>query len=146
MSPRKRKSPGSGGPREGAPGANYPNRTDLSKPKQPVMAAAGQTYGSRGMQEDAQRAVPLPAPAPPPTPSARGMVTAGPLTPLNAPTQRPNEPVTHGLPVGAGAGPEILGTLNPDAEMVDFLRGVYGAHPTEELRGLIEQMQYQGKF
>jgi hypothetical protein len=31
------------------------------------------------------------------------------LTPLNAPTQRPNEPVTTGLTNGPGAGPSILG-------------------------------------
>jgi hypothetical protein len=31
------------------------------------------------------------------------------LTPLLAPTQRPNEPVTTGAPVGAGSGPEALG-------------------------------------
>jgi len=28
--------------------------------------------------------------------------------PLTRPTERPNEPVTHGLPVGPGAGPEAL--------------------------------------
>lgn len=29
---------------------------------------------------------------------------------LDAPTQRPSEPLTHGLAVGAGAGPEALNT------------------------------------
>jgi len=33
------------------------------------------------------------------------------LTPLNAPTQRPSEPVTTGSPMGAGAGPEALGIM-----------------------------------
>jgi len=37
-----------------------------------------------------------------------------PVTPLFAPTQRPNEPVTAGSPMGAGPGPDILG-LNPSA-------------------------------
>ena len=36
-----------------------------------------------------------------------GMAT--PLTPLLAPTQRPNEPVTAGGALGAGPGPEALG-------------------------------------
>jgi len=31
------------------------------------------------------------------------------VTPLSAPTQRPNEPVTAGSPLGAGPGPEALG-------------------------------------
>ena len=34
-----------------------------------------------------------------------------PITPLSAPTQRPNEPVTTGSPLGAGAGPEALGIM-----------------------------------
>jgi 6-phosphogluconate dehydrogenase len=32
----------------------------------------------------------------------------GELTALHAPSERPNEPITHGVGVGAGAGPEIL--------------------------------------
>ena len=31
------------------------------------------------------------------------------VTPLSSPTQRPNEPVTTGAPMGAGAGPEAIG-------------------------------------
>jgi len=34
------------------------------------------------------------------------------VTPLYAPTQRPEEPVTAGIPMGAGPGPEILGINN----------------------------------
>jgi len=33
------------------------------------------------------------------------------VTPLLAPTQRPDEPVTAGSPLGAGPGPEALGIL-----------------------------------
>jgi hypothetical protein len=33
---------------------------------------------------------------------------AGPVTSLYEPSQRPGEPVTHGAPVGEGAGPEAL--------------------------------------
>lgn len=35
-----------------------------------------------------------------------------PVTPLYAPTQRPEEPITTGIPMGAGAGPEVLGINN----------------------------------
>jgi hypothetical protein len=31
------------------------------------------------------------------------------LTPLYAPTQRPDEPITSGIPLGEGPGPEVLG-------------------------------------
>jgi len=34
-----------------------------------------------------------------------------PITPLTAPTMRPNEPVTAGSPLGPGPGPSILGNM-----------------------------------
>lgn len=34
------------------------------------------------------------------------------VTPLYAPTQRPEEPITAGIPMGAGPGPEVLGINN----------------------------------
>lgn len=91
-----------GGRRSGKPGQAYPNRTDLNAgpSAQPVQAAAGQPYGERGAQEAAQRAQPLPQASP------SGMIALpGELGPLNAPTSRPNEPLTAGLPIGPGAGP-----------------------------------------
>jgi hypothetical protein len=36
-----------------------------------------------------------------------------PVTPLYAPTQRPDEPITSGAPIGAGPGPEALGMNMP---------------------------------
>lgn len=102
----------------------YANRTDLQgRGPLPVAAAPGQTYGDRAAQEAAQRSLPMaptplaaPAPAPgggsPPAPP-QAPVGAPPPQPGQAgaflrPTERPNEPVTHGLPMGAGAGPEVL--------------------------------------
>lgn len=35
-----------------------------------------------------------------------------PLTSLYAPTQRPNEPITHGVDIGPGAGSEVLSMPN----------------------------------
>ena len=40
---------------------------------------------------------------------SQGQAQQMPVTPLTAPTQRPNEPVTAGSPLGAGPGPEALG-------------------------------------
>jgi len=57
------------------------------------------------------------------TPDVRGArasdvrAAAGqPVTPLYAPTQRPEEPITTGIPMGAGAGPEVLGMNQPSAD------------------------------
>ena len=38
------------------------------------------------------------------------------ITPLYAPTQRPEEPITSGIPMGAGPGPEVLGMNQPSAD------------------------------
>ena len=38
------------------------------------------------------------------------------VTPLYAPTQRPEEPITAGIAMGAGPGPEVLGMNQPSAD------------------------------
>ena len=42
----------------------------------------------------------------------REAAAQAPVTPLYAPTQRPEEPITAGIPMGAGPGPEVLGINN----------------------------------
>lgn len=113
-----------GGRRAGRPGADYANRTDmqLGPRTAPVVRIPNQTYGQQAQQVAAQQQVPMGTPAVPP------------LTPLDAPSQRPNEPVTHGLPSGPGAGPEALG-ITPDP--LSELRAIYQAYPSQELLGLI---------
>jgi hypothetical protein len=39
------------------------------------------------------------------------------VTPLFAPSQRPGEPITTGIPMGAGAGPEVLGMQSQFAQV-----------------------------
>lgn len=40
---------------------------------------------------------------------AAAQAAGGPVTPLYAPSERPQEPITHGIASGPGAGPEVLG-------------------------------------
>lgn len=79
----------------------------------------GLPYGRQQELQQQARALPTTPPparqaAPPPAPAdALNKITADgwdlpAVTPLNAPTQRPGEPVTAGLPIGLGPGPEIL--------------------------------------
>lgn len=102
-----------GGARQGKPGKAYPQRTDLSAVKPPMMAATGQPYGQAKAQMDAQRAVPV---APPP---AQPPVAAKPFV---RPTERPQEPVTAGVSLGPGPGPEALPILPREDEVVDAER------------------------
>lgn len=131
-----------GGRRRGRPGASYAQRTDLNAGPRtlPVQAAPSQGYGERVAQERAQQAVPM-APAPGPPPVAAGAAPAGPIAlppALDAPTGRPDEPVTAGSPTGPGPGPEALNLAAPDEAEADELRAIYRMFPTEGLRELIE--------
>lgn len=83
----------------------YANRTDLQAGKPlPVSAPTGMPYGDNKALKDAQRAVPM-AGTESPTPTANTPQTAPmasgtplPVVPLTAPTQRPSEPITTGMP------------------------------------------------
>jgi len=129
----------SGGPRAGKPGNLRPNRSDLNQPK---LAPVGQEYGQGQQVLNAQSSQPLPnmqaggQPANPrvPVDDMRGKIPS-----LSDPTSRPGEPVTAGLPVGPGAGPEGLsgGVVGPPQELM-ILRAIFQAHPNEDLQRLIE--------
>lgn len=100
------------------------NRSDLTQPS--AQAVPNQPYGVAAQQRMAMNAIPLPnqqqaRPSSPaaggaasslPTPGVPSAVQGAPMVgangPLTRPSERPNEPVTHGLPVGPGAGPEAL--------------------------------------
>jgi hypothetical protein len=126
-----------GGRRSGSPGATYTNRSDLNA--QPVRTAPGQPYGQAVAQQRAQQAIPLPA-TPPVQASPAPAVPPDPGM-LHAPSARPGEPVTAGLPVGAGPGPEALGTIPQNDQILSNLYAAYRANPTEGLRALIEQTE-----
>lgn len=135
--PRK----GRGGARQGHPGKAYTNRTDLNE-KLPVETVPGQTYGDQAQQRRAQQAVPMGPPASAARPPS-----------LTEPSQRPEEPLTAGMPFGPGPGPQAvqrqpnpdLATMRrylPALEMVaqqdgatagfrNFVRRLRGAMPTE---------------
>lgn len=124
---------GRGGARQGQPGKSYPNRTDLNA--QPVRTAPGQTYGKAGQQAAAQRSVPLPQQQ---APTARTLQAA---VPIDAPSARPDEPVTHGITGGPGAGPEALNLPQGGDQVLNALRGLYRAFPNEDLRRLIAEAE-----
>jgi hypothetical protein len=138
-----------GGRRSGTQGKAYASRTDLAMP---MMAAPGQQYGKVTEQMDAQRALPMARAATdiPPAPSQAPRAAAaappvplpGQLTSLDAPTQRPTEPITAGLDIGPGPGPEALGELGGYAgdDVGMELRAIYSRFPTEDLRRVLEML------
>lgn len=105
------------------------NRTDILQPA-PVTTVPGQGYGIAAEQQAAQHSIPMangptmPAAQSPGAPASSGSSPApqgapgpdtlaalqqyGPAGDFTRPTERPNEPVTHGIAAGPGAGPEAL--------------------------------------
>lgn len=142
-----------GGRRTGTPGKAYGNRSDLNVP---AAVASGQQYGKRAEQVAAQRAVPMARPATDAVPTAPPRVAApasqapsapqgpmpGQLVPLDAPSQRPGEPVTAGLPVGPGAGAEAnpFRGVGTEDDAIMALRAAYSAYPSEALRAILERI------
>ena len=122
----------------------YGQRTDLNK--MPATAVPGQTYGEAGAQKSAQRAVPMGASAQPAPPSA----TPGQYGPFDRPTERPQEPVTTGNPMGAGAGPEVLPAplpayLQPGSreDLISQVRYIYSKNPNSAVFQLLLELENQ---
>jgi len=109
----------------------------------PISTASNQQYGMRLAQQRAQEAVPMGTP-PTSVPSPvrqRPRTAPGSLTPLTAPTGRPNEPITAGA--NFGPGPTAMGAgipMMPSENMMalDELRQISQMFPTEDLLDLLD--------
>lgn len=114
-----------GGKRSGTAGKAYPQRHDLTP-----TAAPGQTYGQAGQQLASQAAMPIAAQGPPSgapqgPPQTPPAVLPGSLGPLDAPSNRPDEPLTEGSPMGPGASSMNFPTpLNPLMAGLVFLNQI----------------------
>lgn len=135
---RKPQPDGRGGPRQGVPGRQYPQRSDLR-------SGQGDQYGAVAARQESLKAVPM-AQAPSPEAAAANppptMIGPDDTPTLRGPSNRPDEPLTAGLPFGEGRNPSPYdSTADPVGDdMVDRLRALYLAHPTRELRELLEQV------
>lgn len=97
------------------PGA-LSQRTDGGATQAPMLASGG-PYGSRQDMAEIQGGAPMAGP------------TRASLPPLDAPSARPDEPVTAGAPVGAGIGPQAAGIFS-DQEVTN-----------EQLRPLLRSLE-----
>lgn len=91
----------------------YAARTDGQPGAQPIRALPDAGYGEQSDFTSLQQAAPLAQSQGMPAPQAAqggGAGQPGPApVPLTAATTRPDEPVTTGIPLGPGAGPEAVG-------------------------------------
>lgn len=97
-----------GGYRPTAPQNNPNNINPMGGNGQSGREYTGFAYGENKAVNEQQASAPMaaaPQPSFTPTNPVRNLPQA---TPLTAPSQRPDEPVTTGVPIGPGAGPEAL--------------------------------------
>lgn len=138
--------------RAGGTGAGG-NRSDRPSAL-PAEVVPSKQYGQAAQELAQQRTIPMasgditPAGGPPaaPQPGTGGGEALGapPMAPgdlpaLDAPTNRPQEPLTHGLPTGPGAGPEALQPPDPRIGVAAVLNQLgAGADPqTKRLRAVL---------
>lgn len=135
---------GRGGSRVGSTGETYANRTDLNANR---TAFKGQTYGTGVAQQQVQQAAAQgQAAAQNPVQNLLdnagnlvppGVKAPGEFDPLLAPTTRPGEPVTAGLPFGPGPN-TIQAPFRPDpiVQAAAAVASVPAMHQTPMIRAL----------
>jgi hypothetical protein len=89
------------------------------------------------------------------TPDVRGLPTGQvqaaaqaapqpPVTELFAPTQRPDEPITSGVAVGPGPGPEVMGYAGQSEKLSDILSQMLPYDTDGEIAILYQQAVSRG--
>jgi hypothetical protein len=66
------------------------------------------------------------------------------VTPLYAPSQRPDEPITSGIAMGAGPGPEVLGARQSVEKYSDTLAKLLPYDESGEIAVLYQDMLARG--
>ena len=114
----------------------------------PISTASNQQYGMRLAQQKAQQAVPMgqspTTVASPAQPQRR--VAPGSLTPLTAPTARPNEPITAGADFGPGPNSAVMGMIPQIGSKDDLamrVRAIASQFPSAALLGLVAELESQ---
>jgi hypothetical protein len=111
---------------------------------------ASQNYGDRKAMAEQIAGAPTAR-----TPDVRGLPTGQvqaaaqaapqpPITELYAPTQRPNEPITSGVAVGPGPGPEVMGYARQSEKLSDILSQMLPYDTDGEIAILYQQAVSRG--
>lgn len=107
-----------------------------------------QNYGDRkAMAEQIAGAPTTGQPSAKPTPASdvREAATQEPITSLYAPTQRPDEPITAGIALGPGPGPEARGGRPVEGKLSDTLAALLPYDTTGEISVLYQMALSRGQ-
>ena len=108
---------------------NYGDRKAMAE--QIAGAPTARTADVRGLPTGQVQAAAQAAPQPP-------------ITELFAPTQRPNEPITSGVAVGPGPGPEVMGYAGQSEKLSDILSQMLPYDTDGEIAILYQQAVSRG--
>lgn len=75
----------------------------------------------------------------------RGDVMPAEPIPFNAPTQRPDEPITAGAPFGPGPGPDPRQVRPADDDVAAAIRVAYSLYPSPQLAQMVADLDKQGR-
>jgi len=108
---------------------NYGDRKAMQE--QIAGAPTARTADVRGLPTGQVQAAAQAAPQPP-------------ITELYAPTERPNEPITSGVAVGPGPGPEVMGYNGQSEKLSDILSQMLPYDTDGEIAILYQQAVSRG--
>ena len=108
---------------------NYGDRKAMAE--QIAGAPTARTADVRGLPTGEVQAAAQAAPQPP-------------ITELYAPTQRPDEPITSGVAVGPGPGPEVMGYAGQSEKLSDILSQMLPYDTDGEIAILYQQAVSRG--
>ena len=108
---------------------NYGDRKAMQE--QIAGAPTARTADVRGLPTGQVQAAAQAAPQPP-------------ITELYAPTQRPDEPITSGVAVGPGPGPEVMGYAGQSEKLSDILSQMLPYDTDGEIAILYQQAVARG--
>ena len=124
------------------PGA-MSQRTDGQPGETATQAAryiSGMPYGENQQLTDIARAAPL---------AAAPAAPHAPAVPFDAPTQRPDEPITAGSDIGPGPDSSVIEDLNPAPPARDvaaeLIRSAYRQYPSASLRVAVQRLEAEGR-
>jgi hypothetical protein len=103
---------------------------------------SGLPYGEGQATMQQQQSAPMAGPSQVETSSPLG-ATMPSVTPLTAPTERPNEPLTTGMDFGAGPGSEAL-NLPRERSLSEILASMIDIDPTGDVQELYDYVASRG--
>lgn len=116
------------------PGA-LSQRTD-GGPAQGAKYISGLPYGEGQATYDQQTAAPMAG--------APDMTSMPEITPLMAPTSRPDEPITAGINIGDGPGSEVMKRPNQVRSLTDIIRDIVQYDPSGDTELIYRALRDEG--